>query len=821
MAVLFIVPLLFLASMVFQGLEPPAPDTGAARPYGIWGKAQVEQTGRVPVWFPHIFSGMPSYGSFIFTPRSPFNPIAAVQKLVGENRGAYYLSLLFLAGVGLFAFLRRQGFSRTASTTAALLFSMTPYFPGLMAAGHSTKLEALCLLPFLLLAIDLMLDRATILRSAFLAGVGALLAWSNHPQIVFYGLLIGTLYAAGVLAFEKGRGLGRSGWARLLLLVVLAAALSAAMAAEPFWAVKEYTPYSIRGGASTVGGSASGDTGVGWDYATGWSFHPKELITFLFPAWYGLEGATYWGPMPFTQSTHYFGVVALGLALFGLFRGSGRRRWIWAGVSAVVLLIGFGRYFPVLYGPLYYAAPLFNKFRVPSMVYSILPLCLATLIAGGMDGLQATVERWSSAAGGRVKKGMGDARGKQSGARDGPPPSSAGRKERAAQASTGTRRVLLLLGAILLFWLLVSVVAWASLSGGGALLRPGESSRLDPATAGALQGERLSLLLTSVAQGCILLTLGLLAVWLGGSGRWPRRSLIPWFVLTLGLLAVADVVLVDRKFYHVEPRPAPSQTIPLAGAVSFLGSQPGAFRVFPLGEVFQSNALALGGVESVGGYHPAKLRVYQDLLEENRLMSPGILKMLNVRYVLSGQPVRLGLPPLYSADGYVYPYPDSLPRVWPVAQVESVPEQQAMMRRLEDDTFDPAGVALVYSGQPHPSADRFAAASVSMTEHASGRLRFRVQADGNAFLVVSEIFYPPGWRAEVNGRPTVIYRVNHLLQGIEVPAGSSDVQFLAVSPGRETGLRISRAAAALTLALALGAALWGRLRGGRKTDLSD
>jgi len=153
----------------------------------------------------------------------------------------------------------------------------------------------------------------------------ALLAWANHPQVVFYGLVVGFLYAVSLLVVEK-RIAGRSYWLRLAGFGLVAAALAAGMAAEPFLAVREYAQWSIRGAAAT----GEGGSGVGWSYATAWSFHPREMVAFLFPGWFGLQGETYWGPMPFTQSTHYFGVAAVALAVFGLVRARGPRRWIWA-----------------------------------------------------------------------------------------------------------------------------------------------------------------------------------------------------------------------------------------------------------------------------------------------------------------------------------------------------------------------------------------------------------------------------------------------------------------------------------------------------------
>jgi hypothetical protein len=785
--VLVAVPFFFYAAMVLGGKEPPAPDSAACQPFSIWGIRVQHETGKVPDWYPYIFSGMPSYGSYTYTPRSPFNPVALVQRLCDGNRGASYWFLLSLAGLSLFAFLRRQGFSRPASVIAALLFSMTPYVPGVIAAGHSTKLEALCLLPAFLLALDMILDRPGAGRAAFLAGAGALLAWANHPQVVFYGLLVGFLYAVSVLVIEK-RAAGRGYWLRLAGFGLAAAALAAGMATEPLLAVREYAAWSIRGAA--VGGE--GGSGVGWDYATAWSFHPRELWSLLFPGWFGLQGETYWGWMPFTQSTHYFGVAAVVLAVLGLARARGPRRWIWGGISLFVLFVGFGRFLPLVYGPMYYVVPFFNRFRVPSMIYSILPLCLAFPVAAGLDALLAA-PGIASGGGKRVAEGT-----KRKGAAS------------AFRPPAPSRRLLVIGAVLLVLWAALALGARGALSGPNSLLRPEEVGRLNPGQIQVLQGDRLSLLEQSVAHGMIVLLLGL-----GVLALRRIRAAAPWLGLLAGIVVVGDVVLVGRSFYHVEPRAVARDSLPLPGACGFLARQPGTFRILPASSradptLFRSNAFGLVGLESIGGYHTARLRAYADLVDANLISQPAVLSMLNVRFILSPMRIDALGAPLYQGDGFVYAWPDSLPRAWAVRRVEEIADFSALTRRFEDDAFRPGEVAMAYPGQGPLRAD-FASARVALTGRGPGSLRLRVDAAGDAFVVLSEMAFPPGWTATVDGRPAPIHRVDHVLMGVEVPTGVHEIAIAVRAPARLRGLLGSRFSAALTIALAAAAISFGRI----------
>ncbi|MFQ6616862.1 MAG: hypothetical protein ACE5HZ_08900 [Fidelibacterota bacterium] len=140
----------------------------------------------------------------------------------------------------------------------------------------------------------------------------------------------------------------------------------------------------------------TGDTerGTDWDYATQWSFHPKETVSFIYPYFYGLQNyptrdlksAAYWGHMPFTQSTHYLGLLTVLLAVLGLTLR--KPDWFTLAMiiaTVIIIFIGFGKYFPLLFWPLFKFAPLFSKFRIPSMIYLLLPLTVGIVAAKGVD----------------------------------------------------------------------------------------------------------------------------------------------------------------------------------------------------------------------------------------------------------------------------------------------------------------------------------------------------------------------------------------------------------------------------------------------------
>ena len=166
---LVLVPFVLYAGMILQGKEPAAPDTMAVRPLGTWALATADALGTTPQWLPHLYSGMPSYGSYIYTPASALSPLGYLLKPFATERGIRYFILMLLGGFAGYAFFRRQGVSAPAAAVAALGFVLTPYMPGLIEAGHSTKLRALMHAPLVLLAIDYFLDRPGPLAAAALA----------------------------------------------------------------------------------------------------------------------------------------------------------------------------------------------------------------------------------------------------------------------------------------------------------------------------------------------------------------------------------------------------------------------------------------------------------------------------------------------------------------------------------------------------------------------------------------------------------------------------------------------------------------------------
>jgi hypothetical protein len=803
-AILLLVPFIFFWQMTVEGREPLAPDTQAARPLGLWATEAQKAAGKTPVWCPMIFSGMPSYGSFIHTPSSPLDLMRWMRSIFPGSRGMRYFISLAIGALALYLLLLRWRLRPIGALTGAFSFCMTPYFLGLVAAGHSTKLQALYLAPLVFLAVQVLLERRTLAAVGFLAASVAVQFWSNHPQISYYTLMLAALYFVLTLVFDRPDGWRGRAWITGTALGLVALALAAGMVLEPYAAVLEYTPYSIRGGTGEL--AADGGGGAGWEYATAWSYPIVGMVEFLFPGWFGLEGSTYWGRLPFTQSTHYFGITVLLLALIGIARGGGRRRWILLALSGVVLLVGLGRNFPVLYGPMYKLLPMFNRFRVPSMIYSLLPLLLAGLVGAGVDRI---VE------GGRVA-----ARG---GGKRAPAP--------AAQPSLGGWLGLAVAAsALLVLWLLLGGAIAEGMRGGGAFLKSGEMGSTPSALLAQLTRSRIGIFRQTIAIGLFLVALG---AWLIEA----RRRGVLTGALAGALLFVwvgADLWVIDRKFYDPRPRAETEAALAPDAVVDFLRSREQPFRIAPLyGQEFRSDRYAAFGLETIGGYQVARLRIYDDLMSSRAIFAPAVLSMLNVSYVLTDRSLAdAGFPldtTIVRAAGdtvFVHENPSVMPRAWFVGQTRTVGSAREMLTRLAAPEFDPGRVAYFYRDETGLIPETLSPGSIRPLD-AEGNLQgFRARAEEIALpvrvlgpqpglLMLSEIHYKPGWRAEIDGQPVPILRANHVLRAVMVPPGDHLVRLVAVAPGLARGKVISHISGLLVIGLLL-SGLVSRWRGSRR-----
>ena len=713
-----------------------------------------------PLWNPLHFLGMPSFGSLAFAPYAyPPDPIFGFlnQQLHFPDL-TWLLAHYLLLGFSMFALLHGLGVGRGPSVLGAVTLALTPNLVAVGAFGHGSQIMTAAYLPLLVLLYDRFARRGSWLALAGFAFAAAFQLLRGHVQIVFYSWLALGLYALflAVDAFRSGR---RGEGLRAVLGLAFGLALAFGLSAFLYLPVHEYSKLSTRGGGE--GG------GAGLAYATSWSFHPFEILTFVLPGFFGFGGGTYWGTMPFTDYPNYMGIVALALAIYGAFRARGRTRAYLVVLSLVALLVSFGKHFQPLYALLYYHLPFFNKFRVPVMVLVLVQFAVAALAAMGLDLALRPEERSD----------------RSTAAKRGDP------------GSPWLRASLLaLVGGFLALVLLNA--AGATYRNAAMHARPGFD---EPRARAALD-----MASTDALKGGFLLAAALAVIGLARRGRLSRSGACVLVVL----IAAADLWPVDRKIidpqvgspveYDANFRETPE--------ITFLRSDSTQYRVFPL--QWNDSRLAAFGIASVLGYHPAKPFLYQSFVDTVGIQSFGTLRMLNVKYVLADGYFPPNTPDAvirHDGEIKVYEILNTMPRASVIHAVRPVRDDGVALATMRTGGFDPHEEILWSGTEAPPAVARPATPdSVRTLRYDFNDIEYMVSTTApGIFLTIEE--YDPDWKAFVDGKPAPIHRVNYLMRGVAIGPGVHRVRYQYEPKALTEGIRISLASAAVAALIAL----WG------------
>ena len=726
-----------------------------------------EQTGDETLWAPNGFAGMPAYMIKYADVVPQLDDIA--QALRPYIWPTSHFIFLLLGTYLLIVLLTRN---KLAGILAAAAYGLTTYIPIILVTGHNTKFIALSFAPWLALAFAYALRRPGLLSGLLFAAALAMNLRANHVQMTYYmTFLLGVWWVVeGVMAYRKKEvsSFGAStGW------LALGSVLGLLMVAQPYLINWEYKAFTIRGA-----GGAGGGGGLNFSYAMGWSQGWGELVTLLIPGAYG-GSELYWGPKPFTAGPHYVGGVVLLLALVALWKL--RRNVVWAfGIGAFLMtLFSLGSHFQLLNRPMFDYFPLFDAFRTPETWLSMVAFALAGLAAFGLYYL----------------------------VRSEPEPAAEQDKTRTVYIGSGVA-----VGAVVLLMVLqgaffdferpnerqqVARQLVQRIAQQQPNLQPSNPrvqqvirqqvqqymARVTEQRAGKYGHDARRTLLFVVLAAAVLVAYRKEAI-----PRWLAAS-------ALVLLVVVDLWGVGRRYLN-EDRLSTAQRIEEQIATydfdRFILKQqekaggPGRFRVLSLESGSpMNNARSAFHYQTLGGYHGAKLQLYQDYIDhllrdpKTGQFNEQALDLLNTRYIVARQQLP-GTEVAYRGERtgmLVLENPDALPRAFFVGQTEVVPSPEETYQRLRSQRFNPRKTALL----PRPidfettPIDSASTTRVSLGEYTADRITWTVATDAPRLLVISEVYYPAGWNAYVDGEQVPIYRADHLLRAVPVPEGKHKV----------------------------------------------
>ncbi|MBN2367131.1 MAG: hypothetical protein JXL67_13255 [Calditrichaeota bacterium] len=792
--VLIIIISFLYQPMIFKGMEPNGSDfisnIGVTNQLNQWE----EKTGHFPLWNPYMFGGMPIYQHFAPRAWSIDNLLNSLDFL-GDWRLWYFLT----GAIGIYLLVIWLGLPAVAAMMAGLAFVLMPHFQALIIVGHFAKFRALMWIPFVLLTFLYLVRERTILSSVLFSLAFAIQFRTQHYQIIFYTLLLLLFFGTPPL-FRFIREKNWTAVFRLTGLSVLALLFAFIIAAQIFLSIREYTPYSTRGGYAIslkeAGENQQERKGVGFDYATSWSYSVSEFWNLIIPKFHGgtsnevytgdsvpqlknREFPAYWGSMPFTQSYEYIGILIIFLALIGIV-------FFWEKwevksltfLTLLALIMSLGKNFPVLYKSFFYYIPYFDKFRAPVMILTLVMFNCSVLAAYGLAFLIRTD----------------------------------------IDQREIVKRFYFITG-FFAFLLIIPIIFGSTFS----LSRPEEIQRYGQQAVNMLKQARLELLINSSLQSLIFLLLGAGTIF-SLRKKWIKPGYLGLaflFLICMDFIILnspylkskfVDTENIERSQYQVN---AIDQKILQDDELS---------RVFPFGQLF-SDVHWVYHHQSIGGYSPAKLQVIQEIvdnclyhyLDDQVPINWNILKMLNVKYVIMPQQVQHPrLDPIAQVENksfYGYRFNESSPRAFFINDYEIISDGVERLKMLNNPKFNPDSMA-VLEEEPQGEILFPDSSSVQIQEFTPEKIVLRTFSDKPALLVISEITYPPGWKAVLDGRDELrIYKTNHLLQSVVVPEGKHTIELTFRPKSYYAGVRISVVSIILLylLILILGYHRWGRI----------
>ncbi|MCS5490335.1 YfhO family protein [Algoriphagus limi] len=741
--VFYFSPLVFDGKVIFQGdilqWEGSAKEVMDYR----------AETGEQALWTNSMFGGMPAYFISLEFPGDITNALVSILTLGLPHP----INGLFFGMLGMYILLLSYRVRPLFSIAGSIAFSFNTFNLLSLEAGHNAKIWAVCLIPLILAGIHLAFEKKRILGAALLA-LGLLLQLKfNHLQITYYTLIVSVIYVLVRLivdwkkdgALEIGKSLGFLTMGALLAVGGNLGRLAAAL---------EYSPYSTRGEATLETESS----GLDREYAFSWSNGKLETLTLLIPDFYGggsqtplpensasekalrangidagqINGfvkaaPTYWGDQTFTGGPIYGGIILVFLAILGIWAAPKEVLYALGGMILFSILLSWGKNLAWFNYLLFDILPGYNKFRAVSMALGITLFAIPVL---GMISLEKLVQK------GELKP---------------------------LYVASG------IVGGLLL------ILAVAS----GALFRfeAPVDSNLPEWLANALQTDRKSMLTSSAWK-----SLGFLVV-SGGLVFLNLKQKISDWVLGLALIALisVDLVSINRRYLNSESfQGNPSrQFFAETPAEKEIEKDKDYFRVLNLTEGLTQGARTSYRFASLGGYHGAKLRRYQDLVDyqlQNEIQDfitkaqegnfdwdgIGVINMLNTKYLIAGQDA-----------GAVFENPQANGPAWIPSEIIPVSSNEEEIKLVgEINTKTQATVNTEEFGNISTGAGQ-----ITLVDHNPNELNYQAQMDQGGLVVFSEIHYPKGWIAKIDGNETPILRVDYLLRGIEVPSGAHKIEF--------------------------------------------
>ncbi len=731
------------------------------------------------LWNPYIFCGMPAFGKIGWFDIIG-NFILQFTHIFSELFASEYTGwTLYFLLLGFFSFSLMR-YLKATIIVAVIVAAASMFSTGIVVLyniGHITKLLSLITFPLVILFLLKFNEKIKLLDVLLFTLTMHFLLMQWHVQIMFYIFFsIGIFYLYYLIrSLVKKDKILRNQLVKSFGVFVLISAIALSMNYYKLKQIYEYTPYSTRGTKSisdieTLNKKKTAEEF--YQYATNWSFSPGEVMTFFFPSYYGFGNSTYNGPltnnedypintyfgqMPFVDVAQYMGVVVFALALFAMFlcRKNPLVQFLTILIG-LALLLSFGRTLPILFNLFFYHFPFFDKFRAPSMILNIVQLSVPILAGIGLMKIMS------------IKKEKDNAREKLI--------------KMIAIVISALFAIVLLLNQSISSWFVGRV---SEAGQRGEQLKP----LYDYMSGMFIHDVFFSLVLTAGA-------FWLAYLYIKGKISFDSLGL---FIL---LFIIIDLWRIDYRGVNYASPAQEQQHFAMPSYIQTIKAQKntGPYRILnlkqdgSLGSFNQDNNFyTYFLVEDFYGYSGIKPRSYQDIMDIVGPANPTLWRMLNVKYLITSNPVAMpGLNLIQNENKtYLYQNENALPRAYFVDRVETA-QPMEILDDIKNNSFDPKELAFT-EGEKINVDTVGSGAYVRMTAYHDEKIDLDVNATGKNLLFLGDTYYPIGWKASIDGRPVQIHKIDHGFMGVIVPKGIHKVEFLYHPASFYTGRKMTLA----------------------------
>ena len=732
-----------------------------------------EKYGYTPLWSNSMFGGMPAYQT---------TGVGGLEYSVGWINQlltlglAEPISLFFLASICFYFLAQVLGFNTIISIIGALGYSYATYNPIIVSVGHITKMHSIAYLPLFIASLLVLYQKKYLLGGILTSVATVLLIQGNHIQIDYYGVLIAIFMSVYFLIiWIKNKEYTHI--LKTLGIGLTAGIIGLAVNAPLLLSTYEYGKESIRGGSKLITkDSKTTSTGLNKDYALSYSMYKSEPLVLMFPNIYGggsdpnaVDPANskaietlqqmqpqvaqqlqsflsfYWGGIGFTAGPPYVGVIICFFALLGFSVKENKHKWWIAATIILSFLLSAGSYLESFNVFILNNIPFYNKFRAPSMIMVIPTLLLGIMALYGMAEIAT---------------------------------------ETSLKNITKKYKLsFILVGIILLSVLSIYFTSDFKSDGERNLIEqiakiPDANQRAvfeTPARdlVNAIATDRKGMIEGDVVKFFIYLLLIFALVFLAIKKVINQTILLIGF----GVLSMIDLFQVNLKYLKSDSFIEATENenaFALSPIDIALKKDTTQYRVLDMrggiNNAFNGGAIVAYNHKTVGGYHAAKLSIYQDLIENQWYKFPNCMptmNMLNTKYVISG-----------NLENDTIPNKDALGNVWFVKGIQFEQGPAEVMQRL--DNFNPKDTAIIEQKDKIESLNNLESdenASIALVNNKNDEINYTSSSTKKQFAVFSEIYYNLGWKAYIDNVETPIVKTNYVLRGLVVPAGNHAIRF--------------------------------------------